>query len=241
MTEVWISGYQSTGFNSGSRGRAEWQEDGILCQWNLLHGRPRAMRVDNSGVGTTNSSVGKCTSAIVGTSPLAFEQQPPPAQDSSTNLSPLQPSVAHQACEVLAALSLNKSQLAEILEISRPTLYDWIEGSDPKPKNAQRLFTLFKLLVACGIRSNNSITPMYLRQPIIEGKPTLFQALCGSPMDEKLVSILLHQARQFGEDDKVRRSEREERLRKQGFEEPTPEERRDRLAHNIALRAWPKD
>ena len=36
-----------------------------------------------------------------------------------------------------------------------------------------------------------------------------------------------------------RRAAREERLRKLGFEDPGPEQRREQLARNMALREWP--
>jgi DNA-binding transcriptional regulator YiaG len=54
--------------------------------------------------------------------------------------------VADQAREVLAALSLNKSQLAEVLCVSRPTVYDWFDGKEPNASNSDRLIILLRLL-----------------------------------------------------------------------------------------------
>jgi hypothetical protein len=41
----------------------------------------------------------------------------------------LRMSPADQVLELLAALSLNKTLLAELFNVSRPTLYDWLDGT----------------------------------------------------------------------------------------------------------------
>lgn len=50
----------------------------------------------------------------------------------------------------------------------------------------------------------------------------------------------LEQARTLGETAESRRIRREDRLRAQGFEDPTDDERRERLARNMALKDWPR-
>lgn len=50
----------------------------------------------------------------------------------------------------------------------------------------------------------------------------------------------LEQARALGETATSRRTRREDRLRALGFEDPTNDERRERLARNVALKDWPK-
>ena len=39
--------------------------------------------------------------------------------------------IARQVRGVQAALSVNKSELARILRVSRPTVYDWLDGGEP--------------------------------------------------------------------------------------------------------------
>ena len=39
--------------------------------------------------------------------------------------------VAGQVRELRAALSVNKSELAKILRVSRPTVYAWLDGKKP--------------------------------------------------------------------------------------------------------------
>ena len=45
--------------------------------------------------------------------------------------------VAEQVQELLAALSLNKSQLAQILRVTRPTIYEWLRGNRPNAANTK--------------------------------------------------------------------------------------------------------
>jgi len=149
-------------------------------------------------------------------------------------------SVADQAREVLAALSLNKSQLAEVLGVSRPTLYDWLEGKEPNASNAQRLTRLLRLLGRAGVMSSTPLNARFVRHALTEGGTSLLAALRAETLDERAISSLLSEARSLGERAESRRTAREDRLRSLGFEEPSAEQRREQLARNVAMRDWPK-
>lgn len=148
-------------------------------------------------------------------------------------------SVADQAREVLAALSLNKSQLAEVLDVSRPTIYNWLDGKEPNVSNARRLSALLKLLATVGISSSDPLNARFVRQALDEHGTSLLDALRAKSFDERLVS-LLREAKALGEQAQDRLTAKEERLRGLGFEELSGERRRDQLARNVALRDWPK-
>ncbi len=149
-------------------------------------------------------------------------------------------SVADQTREALAALSLNKTQLAEVLGVSRPTLYDWLDGKEPNASNAQRLTTLLRLLASVGVSSVSPLNPRFLRQPLREGGTPLLDAMSAEVIDEPLVSSLVREAKALGERAVTRRVSREDRLRAIGFEEPSEEQRSEQLARNVAMRDWPK-
>jgi len=150
-------------------------------------------------------------------------------------------SSADQAIEVLAAMSINKTQLAEVLGVSRTTLNNWLDGKAPHAANEKKLTTLVELLKNAGVTSANSLAPRFVRQPLTDGVPSLLEALSTEPLDEKLVFKLMQEARSLGEAAEARRLSKEERLRALGFEEPTDEQCKEQLAINIALREWPKD
>lgn len=147
--------------------------------------------------------------------------------------------VADQARELLAALSLNKSQLAEVLRVSRPTLYDWLEGKEPNASNAERLTTLLGALAEVGITSFTPLHPRFVRQPLTEGAPALIDVLRADTLDEVAIKSLARDAKELVQRVERRRLSREDRLRALGFEEPSDDERRDQLARNVGMRDWP--
>lgn len=189
-------------------------------------------------VGTSPSVVD--TRFMVRVAPVPNAAQPINVAASSALRAALALSVADQAREALASLSLNKTQLAEVLGVSRPTLYDWLDGNEPNAPNAQRLTMLLRLLANAGVTSASPLSPRFLRQSLSEGGTPLLDALSAESIDERLVSSLVREARALGEEAETRRVSREDRLRVLGFEEPTEEQRREQLAQNVAMRDWPK-
>lgn len=148
--------------------------------------------------------------------------------------------VAAQALEVLAALSLNKSQLAEVLGVTRPTLYDWLDGKEPNAANAERLTTVLRLLGSAEVTSERPLNARFVRQALSEHPASLLDALRMEALDERLIVQLLREAKALGTQATSRRTAREDRLRGMGFEDPSDEQKREQLARNLALRDWPK-
>jgi transcriptional regulator with XRE-family HTH domain len=145
-----------------------------------------------------------------------------------------------QLQELLAALSLNKSQLAEVLRVSRPTLYDWLHGKEPSQANASRLNTLLRAVSRSGVSSTAPLNARLIRQPIDLDAPSLLDLLRHPAPDEAHILDALSKLSSLGQAPEARRTEREERLRALGFEEPDAEARRANLANITALKDWPK-
>lgn len=148
--------------------------------------------------------------------------------------------VADQVRELAAALSLNKSQLAAVLRISRPTLYDWLDGKEPSAPNSRRLATVLRLLVDAGVSSASPVNARFVRNAHRPGASSLLELLGAERIDETEVSSILREAKSLSEEAAARRLQKEARLRAQGFEELSEQQRREQLARNVAMRDWPK-
>lgn len=213
----------------------------------------RSMRVGSAGVVVLVSGYAPYL-PHVGTSPAVFDSRgmarssrapvpeaPSEAARTTTRQTVLRMSSADQAREVMAALNLNKTQLAVVLGVSRPTLYDWLDGKEPNAANAQRLIGLLLLLGSAGVTAADSLSPRFVRESLDDGEPSLLELLKADTLDEARVAKLLAQAKGLEADVEETRVAREDRLRALGFEEPTSEQRKENLALNVALREWPKD
>lgn len=151
----------------------------------------------------------------------------------------LQLSVVEQMQELQAALSLNKSQLARVLCVSRPALYEWFRGKDPSPANAERLHTLLRCLVRARVSGSSPLNARFVREPTGLDEPALLVLLTEERIDEDRVVSAIEGARALGDAAARGRAAREERLHDLGFEDPGQEQRREQLARNMALRDWP--
>ena len=151
----------------------------------------------------------------------------------------LELSVVEQMQELQAALSLNRSQLARILRVSRPALYDWLRGREPNAANTERVHTLLRCLARTRVSGANLLNARFVRQSADLDGPALIDLLAEERIDEDRLVNAIEQARALGDTASRRRANREERLRDLGFEDPGPEQRREQLARNMALRDWP--
>ena len=148
--------------------------------------------------------------------------------------------VVDQLKEVQAALSLNKSQLARILQVTRPTIYEWFEGKEPNPINRERIRTLLSILARNAVSGARPLNARFVRQPAGLAEPSLLDLLCEDRLDQERVARALERARSLGAEAFRQRKNREDRLRALGFQDLSRDQRRQMLARNVALRDWPR-
>lgn len=141
---------------------------------------------------------------------------------------------------LMSALSLNKSQAARVFKVTRPTLYEWLEGKAPNAVNGARVETLARWIDRAGVSAARPLPLRFVRQPVVEGRSALLDALEADPLDEALVNELLRVARELAEQAEARSAAREARLRQRGFDEPDEEARKEQLAQNLAMPDWPE-
>jgi transcriptional regulator with XRE-family HTH domain len=149
-------------------------------------------------------------------------------------------SFGHQAKEAMAALSLTKSQLAGVLRVSRPTVYEWLGGKEPSPGNADRLTTVLRLLARAGMSSEAPLNARFVRHAIHERSSSLIELLCADELDEAKIEDMLREVVALGQEARIAELRREERLRSLGYQEQSPEQRRDQLNRTVAMLDWPK-
>lgn len=213
----------------------------------------RSVRIGSAGVVVLISGYGPYL-PYVGTSPTVFDNREvvrstlvpttaaaPAPQRTTTRQAVMQMSSADQALEVLAALSLNKTLLADVLGVSRPTLYDWLDGKEPNDANAQRLSTLVELLANAGVTAADAISPRFVRQPLNEGEPSLLELLKADTLDKQGIASVVGAAKALEDEAQRTRQTREARLAGLGFEAPSAAQRKANLALNVALRPWPEE
>jgi hypothetical protein len=87
-------------------------------------------------------------------------------------------------------LSLNLSDLAAILRVSRPTIYSWLkEDSSPQAHNTSRMRQLFRL---AKLWSDISRKPLgsHLKTPVVDGQ-SVFDLLSQDHLDRELIRSAL--------------------------------------------------
>ena len=149
--------------------------------------------------------------------------------------------VADQVRELQTALSVNKSELARILRVSRPTVYDWLDDGQPNADNVSRIRTLRRLLRESGVSSAEPLFPRFVRSASEPGGQPLLDVLVAETIDEAAVRNAVESVKALGDDIHRGRKEREARQRAAGYEEPDAEQRKAILATNVALMEWPRD
>lgn len=148
---------------------------------------------------------------------------------------------SHQVRELQTALSVNKSELARILRVSGPTVYDWLDDGRPNADNVSRIQALLRLLRESRVTSANALFPRFVRSPLEPGGRPLLDVLAEETIDEAAARSAIERAKGLGDAIHAQRDKREARLRAAGFEEPDDEQRKANLATNVALMEWPRD
>ena len=147
--------------------------------------------------------------------------------------------MVEQIQKLQAALSLNRSQLARVLRVSHPAPHGWRHGREPDAANAERARILVRCLTQARVTAASPLNARFVRQPADIAGSALLDILGEERIDEDRVVAAIQQAQALGDAAARRRAAREGRLRSLGFEDPGPEQRREQLGRNMALRGWP--
>ena len=252
----WLAGFDADGTGQVSGCRAARVErpsvivmviDSGAASTVWVQPEPSALLVSqcqgSAGIVSVSSDYGPLL-PHVGSSPLIVDRrsmQRPAPFDARLSVDGFEAvSVPDKLKELQAALSLNKSQLARIMRVSRPTIYEWYEGKDPDATNSERIRTLLRVLKRSAASGAMPLNARFVRQPTGPAEPSLLDLLCEYQLDQARVVRALKRARDLGGAELRKRKNREDRLRALGFEDPSGNQRKEQLARNVALQDWPK-
>ena len=121
--------------------------------------------------------------------------------------------IARQVRELQAALSVNKSELARVLRVSRPTLYDWLDGGKPNADNRFRIRTLLRLVSESRVSANDPLFPRFVRSAVEPGDRSHLELLGDERIDEVTAKAVIRTAKALKDGMDAQREEREGRLR----------------------------
>jgi transcriptional regulator with XRE-family HTH domain len=140
-----------------------------------------------------------------------------------------------QLAELQAALSLNQSQLARILRVTRKTLSGLLKGDAPGTDIIDRTGKLLSILTTGNVSSTHPLNARFVRQPSELEARSLVDLLSDEELDLGLLHSAIDSARRLGEEDSRKRKQREDRLRALGFERLDRQQRKAQLARNTAI------
>jgi len=135
---------------------------------------------------------------MLGTSPLVLDRRELPRQVALKPLPLCLRPTPEQLQVISQVLGLSKSDLARVMRITRPPLYDWLKGkSAPKDENARRLTTIAKLMDKIALGEGRPLFSLFVTEPIQEGDPSLLECLQQESLDAHLLERLLVTAREM--------------------------------------------
>lgn len=97
-------------------------------------------------------------------------------------------SPADQVSEIRDVYGLNMSELANVLGVTRPTVYAWLSGQEPKPESLvhiKRLSSVTPQIKELNVPRRENL----IRRPIFEGKSLLEKIKCNENILEALTTL----------------------------------------------------
>lgn len=174
----------------------------------------------------------------MGTSPMVLDRR------AGLNCIPMRaPKVSYRPTTeqlqiISQVLNLSKSELARVMRITRPPLYDWMKGkSAPKDDNARRLNTIAMMVDEIMTHDDRPLFSIFVTEPIEQGSASILEYLQRESIDQPALSALLGKARELTSqrDTRLAAFERDSQRRT-----ATPEAQNALLDQNLTLQEWDK-
>ena len=128
----------------------------------------------------------------------------------STRQSSVELIAADNIRAILSYFGLTKSDLARILQVSRPALYAWLNGeSEPSPHNLRTIRKLYSLMEPLGTETWFPIFYGYIERPVGAFKKSLLEALSEPEFSEEEIRAMVKEIRQMSQKRAERLAENE--------------------------------
>lgn len=138
-------------------------------------------------------------------------------------------SVKTQLDNLRKKMGLNISEIAAMLLVSRPTIYEWIDLENKLRKSNQtRLDNIYDLCLYWE-KKNLGHLGIYLYRKIGNQQDSLFSMLSKKALNKEQICFVLDQVGEVIADAQKKRAAHDELLKKHGFEEISKEELHDRF------------
>jgi len=124
--------------------------------------------------------------------------------------SSVEPIAADKIRAILSYFRLSKSDLARILQVSRPALYAWLNSeSEPSPDNLRTIRKLYSLMEPLGTETWFPIFYGYIERPVGAFKKSLLEALSEPEFSEEEIRAMVKEIRQMSQKRAERLAENE--------------------------------
>ena len=153
---------------------------------------------------------------------------------------PKEDSIRVQIENLRRKMGLNISEIAEVLFVTRPTIYEWLGNEDAKLHsfNQQRLNLIYELFLIWDKKNIGRIGSNYFHKMIMSENKSLFMLLTEEELNKERICNVMNQIQELKEIQNKNDELRKTFLQQHGFEEVSKEAREDNLnkfIRNIGL------
>lgn len=141
-------------------------------------------------------------------------------------------SVVDQLSQIKQSMGINILEMAAILHVSRPTIYEWLASKEEiklKKQHRERLNNIYEISKLWSLK-NLGVLGANLHKPLGDTGLTLFDMLKNDEISQNSIMKVLENIAQIVVTKRKKNKEHEELLRKSQFEPLSKEEREDRLS-----------
>lgn len=135
---------------------------------------------------------------------------------------------------LLHTCGFNISQLATILNVKRPTVYEWLDGKTPNPHNLERLEAIYSLFIVWNTEPRLRMGSYLFKN--FDGQKSLYDNLIEKNINVELGKVLIAKIRNILLENRSTKINRDVMLKEKGFQ-PATDEQKTRTIRKLLRKA----